>query len=494
MADPGDRVAHLGLDVGSTSTKAAALRADGSVVATARWGYPLHRPAPDRAEQDAARWWEAADRCVAEIADHCDLSRVRGIGVTSQVDTHVLVDGAFAPLGPALLWQDLRAADEAAALTATLGEDGLRAGWGTTRPITASSPVSRALWLARHRPSAWSSARWLQLPKDNVVSRLTGTACTDPLSSFSVVGEGGTYVPGVAHAPGLSERLPPLRPPDHVAGPVRRGWHGVPAGTAVTTGTMDAVANLLGSGLHRPGDTMVVLGTSAIVAAVDGGGPGHPGVVPLGPLRGRTAQAGPTQAGGAALQWWADATGHTVGEVLAAAGAVDSSRGAVFAPHLVGERAPLWDTAVRAWFTGLDAATGFGHLSLAVLEGVAYSVRELLDAVVVASGVPTRRVVVSGGGSRSELWCRTLANVLGSPVQRTVDAETAVTGAAALAAAATTGADPWSIAGELARLGPPIEPVAATAARHTDRYRQYRDVYRLLEPVHERAHRDHHRS
>lgn len=492
MGDPagGAQVAYLGLDVGSTATKAAALLADGSVVATARCGYPIRRPATGRAEQDADRWWEAADRCVAEIAGRTDLSRVRGIGITSQVDTHVLVDDAFAPLGPALLWQDIRAADDATALSAALGDDGLRDGWGTTRPITSSSPVSRALWLARHEPAAWSAARWMQLPKDHVVSRLTGAACTDPLSSFSVVGDDGTYVPGVAHAPGLAERLPPLRSPDHVAGTVRHGWHGVAAGTAVTTGTMDAVANVLGSGLHHPGDAMVVLGTSAIVAAVDGGGPGHPGVVGLGPLHGRMVQAGPTQAGGAALQWWADATGHTVDEVLAAAAAVDSSRGVVFAPHLLGERAPLWDSAVRAWFTGIDAGARFGHLSRAVLEGVAYSVRELLDAVVAATGVPTARVVVSGGGSRSALWCETVAAVLGVPVRCTVDRETAVTGAAALVAAATTGADPWSIAAELARLHPPIDPDPAAAARHSGRYAQYRDVYRLLDPVHQDMHRE----
>lgn len=265
----------------------------------------------------------------------------------------------------------------------------------------------------------------------------------------------------------------------------RSCWHGVPAGTAVSTGTMDAIGNVLGSGLHEPGDAMIVLGTSAIVAAVGMSGDGGPGVVTFRPFRGRLVHAGPTQSGGESLRWWATATGHSADKVLKAAAAAKSSGDTIFAPHLLGERAPLWDSAVRAWFTGVDSATGFGQLSLAVLEGVAYSVRELLDAVGVASEVPATRVVVSGGGSRSPLWCQVLADVTGRTLHRAADPDTAVAGAAVLAAAAVTGRDPWRAAAELARHDRVFEPGPAATGRHDERFALYRETYAALRGLHD---------
>lgn len=478
------RATYLGIDVGSTATKVVAFGADGTALATARRGYPIHRYPPDRVEQHLEDWWSAADACVAQVATGAELAGLRGIGITGQVDTHVLVDENWAPLRPAIMWQDVRGAGEADALNARLGQDGLTAGWGSSRPLDPSSVVPRALWLGHHEPELWASSRWLLLPKDALAARLTGRAATDPISSFSVVGADGGYVPGIAHAPGLAERLPALLAPEDVVGTTTAPWHDVPAGVPVTVGTMDAFANVLGSGLCAPGDTMVVLGTSAVVAAVGTGIRSGPGVVSFLPYRGQQVHAGPTQSGGDSVRWWAQATGHTIEEVLAAAAGADSSRDVVFAPHLLGERSPLWDSDVRAWFTGIDSGTGFAQLSLAVLEGVAYSVREALDAVRETSGAPTARVVLSGGGSRSPLWCQVVADVTGFEVRRTAGPDSAVAGAAMLAASAVTGDDPWTSAAHLARYEGGHQPDPATTARHDERFALYRDTYRALRPVH----------
>lgn len=476
--------AYLGIDIGSTATKVVAFGADGTALMSARRGYPIHRHPPDRVEQDFEDWWSATDACVAEVGAGADLTCLRGIGITGQVDTHVLLDERWVPLRAAITWQDVRSAGEADALNARLGPDGLTAGWGASRPLDPSSPVPRALWLRRHEPELWASSRWLLLPKDALAARLTGGAATDPISSFSIVGAEGTYVPGIGHAPGLAERLPALRAPEEVGGTTLAPWHDVPAGVPVTVGTMDAFANVLGSGLCKPGDTMVVLGTSAVVAAVGTGTRSGTGVVSFLPYRGQQVHAGPTQSGGDSVRWWADATGHTVEEVLAAAGSADSSRDVVFAPHLLGERAPLWDSDVRAWFTGIDSGTRFAQLSLAVLEGVAYSVREALDAVRETSGVPTAGIVLSGGGSLSPLWCQIVADVIGLEVRRTANPHSAVAGAAVLAASALTGDDPWQSAADLARYEESRRPDPAATARHDERFALYRDTYRALRPVH----------
>lgn len=481
MAEP----VYLGVDVGSTSTKATVFDEVGTPLASGTLGYSISRPEPDRAEQDADAWFDAVDRSVAEIAAAVDLSRVRGIGITSQVDTHVLVDHDLRPLLPALLWQDVRCAAEVAALNAAIGEDGRTAGWGDAAPIDASNPVGRALWLARNERSAWERSRWMLLPKDYVNARLTGRVGADPLGSFKVVGADAAYVPGVQHAPGLAERLAPLGAPEQRLGPTLARWHGISAGTPVATGTMDAFGNVLGSGLAEPGDAMMIIGTSVIVGAVGVGGTKCPGVVNFAPFRGRQVHAGPTQSGGDSLRWWAGATGHTVEEVLHAAGTAEAgSGGVVFAPHLLGERAPLWDAEVRAWFTGVHAGTGFAELSRAVLEGVAFAARELLEAVEVASGVALGRIVLSGGGSRSPLWGRILADVTGRVLHRSVERNTAVVGAATLAACAVAGTDPWVQGRALAQYDDVFEPDAAVRSRHDALFAVYQDTYHALRGVH----------
>lgn len=478
---------YLGIDVGSTTTKAIVFDPAGTPLASGGQGYQTVRPTHDGAEQHAELWLAAVDASVAQLATQVELSTVTAVGVTSQVDTHVLVDDNCTPLHPALFWQDVRSAGEALDLNARLGEAGRNDGWGAAEPLDASNPVPRALWLARHRPDEWARSRWMLQPKDLVNAWLTGQVASDPLSWFKIVGTDAQYVGGIRHAPGLGGRLPRLCSPDDELGRLNRVWHGIPAGAVVATGTMDAFGNVLGSGLHQPGDTMMITGTSVIVGAIGIGGTTGPGVVDFVPFRGRQVHAGPTQSGGDSLRWWARVTGHTIDDVLAAAaGAPPGSDGVVFAPHLLGERAPLWDARVRGWFTGLESGAGFAELSRAVLEGVAYSARELLAAVQVAAAVPCERIMLSGGGSRSDLWCQILADVIGHPIRRSREADSAVVGAATLAAAARTGSDPWSQGALLAQHDRVFTPDPGLRRRYDDLFSLYTETYHALRPVHER--------
>lgn len=480
-----DRAVYLGVDIGSTATKAIAFAEDGTALGAGSAAYPTSRPRPDHAEQDASDWTGSVDEAVGRIAATIDLSGVVGIGITSQVDTHLPVDDQLNPLRPAILWQDVRCATEVRELTERLGPSGLAGPDGEPAPVDASNPAPRAVWLQRHEPQVWERCRWLLLPKDYVNAWLTGEVATDPQGSFKLVGRDGRYLPGVDAVEGLAARLPVLRDPDQAVGRTRRSWHGIAAGTVVATATMDGMGNVLGSGLRHPGDTMAIIGTSVIVGAIGVGGTGGPGVVDFVPFRDRQVHAGPTQSGGDTLRWWANATGHTVQEVLdAAATAGPGSSGVVHAPHLLGERAPLWDDQVRGWFTGLHPSAGFAELSRSVLEGVALSTRELVDAVEVAAGTAVRELVVSGGGSRSALWCQIVADATGRVVRRSGETDTAVVGAGALASAAHSGADPWITASRLAHHDLECRPDPVGTERLAERYREYQQAYRLLAPLH----------
>jgi xylulokinase len=476
---------YIGIDVGSTTTKAIAFDREGNALGSGGQGYTTTRPAPDQAEQDPRAWTEAAEACVAQIAATVDLTAVEAVGVTGQVDTHVSVGEDLRPLRNAIFWQDVRCAAEVHDLNESLGEAGLSGDAGNPRPVDASNPAARAMWLAKHEPELWHRTRWLLLPKDFVNAWLTGSVVTDAHASFKITDSEGRYLLGVNRVEGLAERLAPLQSPDDVAGHTRTPWHGIPAGTPVATATMDGMSNVLGSGLSKPGDAMAIIGTSVIVGAIGLGGTTGAGVVDFAPYRGRQVHAGPTASGGDTLRWWANLVGHPVEHVLeAAARAEPGATSVIHAPHLLGERAPLWDDQVRGWFTGLHPGAGLPELSRAVLEGVAYSTRELLDAIEVAAGVGVDQLRISGGGSRSELWCQIVADATGRSIQRATEPDTAVVGAATLAASMVTGADPFDRARELARWDLEFEPEPASQARLQELYELYRQTYLALIPMH----------
>ncbi|CAN5415015.1 FGGY-family carbohydrate kinase [soil metagenome] len=481
---------YLGADVGSTATKVCAFDGDGNPLAWGTADYPISRPEPGFAEQDATQWWAALQTAIDMVDAEVSLGEVQALGVVSQVDTHTLLDADLEPPMPAMLWQDVRAGPHAEALNEQLGTAGLLEVWGAPDPIDASNPVPRAIWLAEHRAEVWNRSRWLLLPKDYINAQLTGVVASDPLSSFKVVGADGAYLrSAVALAPGLDRRLAPLRPPEDRVGELRATLSSVRPGIPVATATMDAFGNLLGSGLTASGDTMVILGTSAIVGMVGVGGTAGSGVVNFSPYRGRQVHAGPTQSGGDSVRWWAQLTGRAVSEVFAAAAtAQPGSGGVVFAPHLLGERAPLWDSAVRGWFIGLDASTGFAEASRAVLEGVAFSVRELLEAIEVAGGTSAGRIILSGGGSRDGTWCQILGDILGRAVQRSRSVDTAVVGAATLAASCLTGDDPWEAGARLASTDSSFQPRPRSQRIYGPLYDAYRSSYEGLRRTNQELH------
>ena len=402
------------------------------------------------------------------------------------MNTHLLADAALRPVTPAITWQDLRAAPEAAEIDAAAAPRRTEL-WGGPFTADASFSLSRALWVRRHDPAAWAGARWILSPKDLVVARLTGEVVTDALSPIGVVGPGDAYLPEVlALVPGSERLVPPIRPFDSAAGQtLPDGPAGLPPGVPVSVGTMDAWGSIVGSGLVRPGQAMEVSGTSEIVAVRSDRTVPTPGVISFPPVRGAHLHAGPTQAGGDALGWAAGALGVTLPEllVLAAEGRRDP-RPLVFLPHLAGERAPLWNPDARGVFLGLTSTTERRHLALAVLEGVAFSARHLMTACEAAAGLPIDEVRLSGGGSRSPLWNAIKASAHGRTLTPLASPDSGVLGAALMGLVAA-GIEPGldAAGARRVRLADPIEPEPAAWPRLDDLYGVYRAAYEALVPV-----------
>lgn len=474
----------IGFDIGSTSVKAGLFAMDGTVVDHWSRGYPTERPAAGIVEQDPQHWLDCIRDAIDALLVGRDPASVAAVGLVSQVNTDVFADEAGRPLAPAIVWQDVRAGAEAAALDATITPAEKQAWWGAEMPVGASHVLAKAMWFAAHHPDLWEKTRYIFSPKDFCLFHLTGNAAADPISSFGQVGLDLAYIePLIARVPGAAERLPPLRFFTDVIGEMKLGSSDrkVP----VVTGTMDAWGNLFGCGVFRAGQGMYMSGTSEILALAGSKRIGAPGVVTFATVDGLVVNAGPTQSGADSLRWWGNATGVEPGLVPDLAAQADrDDRPILFLPQLEGERAPIWDSEIRGAFIGLDSRTGGPQLALAVLEGVALSARHLLNSLSDAAGFTPDRLLYGGGGARSDLWSQIRADCLGVPLHRFTFTDVGCLGAAILAAvgigAFSTIADAVPAMTSVERK---FEPDPKRQRRYGAMFEAYRSAINALRPI-----------
>ena len=229
----------LGIDVGTTAAKVAAFSLDGEPLDTHTVGYPIHRPRPGWAEQDADDWWRAVHEGVTAMRARY---QIRAAGIVSQVNTHLLVDADLNPLTRAIIWQDQRCAAIAKDLDGRYTEADKQRIWGGPIVLDASFVGARAEWFARNDPEAWRQARWILSPKDFIGAKLTGRVATDLLSGVRIANATG-YLPE-AMTDGLRERLPEILPPEAVLGPPSSlpGLNGLYVDAAPTIASPDAAS------------------------------------------------------------------------------------------------------------------------------------------------------------------------------------------------------------------------------------------------------------
>lgn len=477
----------LGADVGTTAVKVGVFDQSGAIQGAASRVYETRRRKPGWAEHDPRDWWDCLVASIDEIAQAADLRRVASLGVCSQVNTHVFVDTKIQPLLPAIVWQDQRCADTARRLDVSLTDEERDRLWGGPFTIDSSFGPVRLAWLAENDPAIRRRVRWVLQPKDYVNWCLTGRVATDFMSPVGVVGRDRTYLPAVLDlVDGAAAVHPPIRDFTAVLGKVMALKLPVLAGAVVAVGTMDAWGSIYGSGLVEHGIAMDVCGTSEIVAIASQRSKPTAGVISFPPLDSLYLHAGPTQAGGDALRWWADGQRRTLEEVLDAAAEVRPGSTPLFHPYLAGERAPLWEATATAGFFGVGADHDFRHFSRSVLEGVAFSTRHVLEELEKAAEVEVAFVNESGGGSRSDLWCQIKAEVLGRDVRRLRVVDSGVLGAGLIGAVAA-GLYPNLRAAVKAT----VEIERTFSSVNSDRtsyqldYGMYRQLYDALRPSYE---------
>jgi xylulokinase len=472
----------VGLDVGTTGVKALAVSPEGEVLSRIEEAYPLSTPHPGWAEQDPENWWRAAESALAQLA----VADLAGIGLAGQMHGLVVLDERERVLRPAILWNDQRTAAECVEIEERLGLrrlvelTGNRALPGFTAP--------KLLWLRRHEPEVYERIAHVLLPKDYVRLRLTGERAIDATDAS------GTLLFDVARRRWSEEVLATLEiPPDWLPTVLESpavGGH-TSEGVPVAAGAGDQAAGALGVGVDRPGPLSVVLGTSGVVFAALPAFAANPEgrvhsfchAVPNG-----WHAMGVMLAAAGSLRWLRDAVapGEPFEPLTAAAERwPPGAEGLLFLPYLAGERTPHADPNARAAFVGLSLRHDRGALVRAVLEGVAFGLRDALE-LLRELGVEPQLGRASGGGARSDLWLRIVASVLGIPLERTAVEEGAAYGAALLGGvAAGVFADVHEAVAACVRVRDRIEPDPGWADTYADGYQRFRALYPALRPLEE---------
>jgi len=460
----------VGLDVGTTGVKALAVTPDGAVLASAEEHYPLSTPHPGWAEQDPEDWWRACETALERLA--WDGGRV---GLSGQMHGLVCLGKRGELLRPAILWNDQRTAAECAEIEERVGFDRLIALTGNRALTGFTAP--KLLWLRRHEPDLYARIHRIVLPKDYVRLRLTGEWAIDTADAS------GTLLFDVANRGWSDEVLRALDIPGEWLPPVSE--------STLIAGAGDQQAGALGVGVIAPGTVSVALGTSGVVFAAlpeyahDASARVHAfcHAVP-----GLWEAMGVMLNAAGALQWFRDALAPDASfeELTSEAGRWQAgSEGVVFLPYLQGERTPHADPGAHASFTGLSLRHDRGALARAVLEGVAYGLRDSLE-LLRELGVEPRAGRASGGGAHSRLWLEIVASVLELPLERCVVEEGAAYGAALLAGVAEgVFASAEEAVSACVRVRETVEPNAAWARVYEDGYARYRALYPAVRDVEE---------
>ncbi len=490
----------LGIDTSTTATKAVLVDERGAVAGVGAAAYGFDSPRPLWTEQEPALWWDGTVSAIRSVlrSTGVDPASIAAVGLTGQMHGLVLLDSADRVLRPAILWNDQRTAHACDEIREAIGFELLVEITGNDAVTGLTAP--KLVWVRDHEPEVWASTAHVLLPKDYVRLELTGVHALDKADGA------GTLLFDLAARDWSGEVLEALRiprewlPPTH-EGPVVTGQvteraasaTGLRAGTPVVAGGGDQSANGIGVGAVAPGTVALSLGTSGVVfAATD---------APLYEPRGRVhafCHALPARwhlmsvmlSAAGSLRWFRDtfAPGQPYEQLVATAAEVPvGSEGLFFLPYLSGERSPHPDPLARGAFIGLNLGHDRRHTLRAVLEGVAYGIRDGLD-LMTAAGMPApTQIRASGGGIANALWRQILADVLETELTTVSTTEGAAYGAALLA----TEAAGWfpSVEAAVAALvrATPVASPGPDAARYREAHAAYRELYPALRPF---FHRD----
>jgi len=493
---------YLGIDVGTGGTRALIIDNKGKVIASGTEEHAAFAsPQAGWAEQDPRDWWRACGIAVQKALKQagCGASAIECVGFSGQMHGAVLLDEKGEVIRPALIWCDQRTEKQAQDLGSSIGVDRLIQ--LTCNPPLTNFTLTKLLWVREKEPANWSRVRHVMLPKDYVRYRLTGERAIDMADASGTLMLDVTnrkWSKEVLSKTGIDEALLPalFESPD-VCGRLNAegaAATGLKMGTPVVAGAGDQAAGAVGMGIVRAGAVSATIGTSGVVfAATD-----RPALDPQGRLHtfchaipGRWHVMGVTQAAGLSLRWFRDRFGagaddgrdpyERLSDEAASVGA--GSEGVYWVPYLMGERTPHCDPNARAALIGLSAVHTRAHVIRAILEGVAYSLKDSFT-IFTEMSVPVERIRLGGGGARGSLWRQIQADVYGHEVEILTAEEGAAYGAAILAG---VGAGGWKSVDEacdnVVEVAKKVTPKAKDMATMQKNYATYRKIYPALKSV-----------
>ncbi|MBA3947920.1 MAG: xylulokinase [Herpetosiphonaceae bacterium] len=481
----------IGIDVSTTASKALVIDEAGGVVASHSTPHDLQTPRPLWSEQDPDQWWSATCSSLRAVLTQVAAHDIAAIGLTGQMHGLTLLDAADRPLRPAILWNDGRSGAQCAAITAEVGAEWLYGHIGTMMLPGFTAPKIR--WLREHEPDIYRQAAHVLLPKDYVRLCLTGAHVTDVadgsgfalmdiarrtwsdqmLAAFDIP---RAWLPELCESPDVCAYV-------NAAGSVATGLR---VGTPVVGGAGDQAAQAVGSGIIERGQTSITVGTSGVVfTATD---QYHP--EPAGRLHtfchavpGHWFHMGVMLSAAGGLRWFHDAlaAGSSFEQLSVEAATVPpGAAGLIFVPYLTGERNPHPDPLARGALVGLTLRTTRAHMVRAVMEGVAFGLRDNVE-LLRAQGIQPKQAAISGGAARSHVWRQILTDSIGLPLYTVADTEGAAMGAALLAG---VGAGNWpdvpAAARAVTQLVDEQAPTPSAVAVYERLYPMYQSLYPAL--------------
>ncbi|MEZ5426948.1 MAG: xylulokinase [Pyrinomonadaceae bacterium] len=487
----------LGIDVGTGGSRAVVIDADGSVIASETVEHePFFSKQIGWAEQHPEDWWRASSEAIRRVlaTGKTEAGEIGAVGLSGQMHGAVLLDAEDRVLRPSIIWCDQRTGPQCRELTEMIGAKRLIE--LVSNPALTNFTLTKMLWVRDNEPEIWARVKTVLLPKDYVRFRLTGVKATD------VADGSGTLLLDVRNrrwsselmaAVGLNEDiLPELFESPEITGNVSEKCSaeiGLKTGTPVVAGAGDNAAGAIGMGIVKVGAVSATIGTSGVVFAVTD--------VPSIDLKGRIHTlchavpgrwhvTGVTQAAGLSFRWFREnfAPDESFDQLTAAAANVPAgSEGLLWTPYLMGERTPHIDPDARASLVGLTAKHTRAHVVRAILEGVAFSLRDSLE-IFKELGIPINHIRLGGGGAKSPLWRQIQADIYGQTVETIAADEGAAFGAALLAG---VGAGHWKDLDEACaksvKAAASIDPVQTSVERLNRSYEAYRQIYGALKPV-----------
>lgn len=484
---------YIGIDLGTSASKFLLVDEVGRVLNTVTKEYPLSFPRPGWSEQDPAHWWQACLAGVPELLAGFDAKQVAGIGVGGQMHGLVALDAAGNVLRPAILWNDGRTAAQVDYLSETVGNDKLSAWTGNIAFAGFTAP--KLLWMRQNEPDLFARIAKILLPKDYLVYRLTGVHATD-YSDAS-----GTLLLDVAHKRWSSEMLDLCGVTEAQMPTLFDSWQpvgtltaaaaaalGLPTDVVVCAGAGDNAAAAIGTGTVGEGRCNISLGTSGTVFIsseqfrVDP----HNALHAFAHADGGFHLMGCMLSAASCNKWWMEDILHD-GDYAAAQEAIvpeKLGRSHVFyLPYLMGERSPINDTNARAVFLGMTMDTTRADMTQAMLEGVAFALRDSVE-IARSLGLDISRSTLCGGGSRSPLWRTILANVLGIPLDLPATEQGPGYGAALLALVACGRyRNVAEVSRAMLHIQATVQPDPELTALYDARYAEFKQIYPACRPL-----------